>query len=117
MAGRGAHEKMIGELKGEFGLDVVPTNHYGANSAWQQLSILAHNLIRGFQLHSTLATPNPRSAKCTALYRLMSMRTLRFLVIARAARVARIAGRKVLRFAQNPSTQTLYDQVAYGLTE
>jgi len=117
MAGRGAHEKMIGELKGEFGLDVVPTNHYGANSAWQQLSILAHNLIRGFQLHSTLATPNPRSAKCTALYRLMSLRTLRFLVIARAARVARIAGRKVLRFAQNPSTQTLYDQVAYGLTE
>ena len=117
MAGRGAHEKMIGELKGEFGLDVVPTNHYGANSAWQQLSILAHNLIRGFQLHSTLATPNPRSAKCTALYRLMSMRTLRFLVIARAARVARIAGRKVLRFAHNSSTQILYDQVAYGLTE
>ena len=47
----------------------------------------------------------------------MSMRTLRFLVIARAARIARIAGRKVLRFAQNPSTQILYDQVAYGLTE
>jgi hypothetical protein len=25
------------ELKGEFALDVVPTNHYGANSAWLQL--------------------------------------------------------------------------------
>jgi hypothetical protein len=37
-AGRGAQEKTCAELKGEFALDVVPTNHYGANSAWQQLS-------------------------------------------------------------------------------
>jgi hypothetical protein len=42
---------------------VVPTNHYGANSAWLQLSILAHNLMRSFQLHSTLATRKPRSLK------------------------------------------------------
>ena len=33
MAGRGAQEKTFGELEGEFALDVVPTNHYGANSA------------------------------------------------------------------------------------
>ena len=32
-AGRGAQEKTFAELKGEFALDVVPTNHYGANSA------------------------------------------------------------------------------------
>src|ERR1039458_5854747 len=38
-AGRGAQEKTFAELKGEFALDVVPTNHYGANSAWLQLSI------------------------------------------------------------------------------
>ena len=54
MAGRGAQEKTLAELKGEFALDVVPTNHYAANSAWQQLSILAHNLVRSFQL-TTLA--------------------------------------------------------------
>jgi hypothetical protein len=30
---RGAQEKTFAELKGEFALDVVPTNHYGANSA------------------------------------------------------------------------------------
>ena len=47
--GRGAQEKTFAELKGEFALDVVPTKHYAANSAWQQLSILAHNLIRSFQ--------------------------------------------------------------------
>jgi hypothetical protein len=47
-------------LKGEFALDIVPTNHYGANSAWQQLSVLAHNLIRSFQL-DTGAEPKRRS--------------------------------------------------------
>jgi hypothetical protein len=50
IGGRGAQEKMLAELKGVFALDVVLTNHYGANSAWQQLSILAHNIARSFQL-------------------------------------------------------------------
>ena len=36
-AGAGAQEKTFAELKGEFALDVVPTKHYAANSAWQQL--------------------------------------------------------------------------------
>ena len=55
IAGRGAQEKTFAELKGEFALDAVPTNHYAANSAWQQLSIMAHNLTVGFQLSSNLA--------------------------------------------------------------
>jgi hypothetical protein len=33
VAGRGAQEKTFGELKGEFAFEVVPANHYGANSA------------------------------------------------------------------------------------
>ena len=111
-AGRGAQEKTFAELKGEFALDVVPTNHYGANSAWQQLAILAHNLLRSFQLHSTLATPKPRSRKRTYAYRIASIKTLRFLVINRAARVARISGRKALRFSRNSATQMLYNQIA-----
>jgi len=111
-AGRGAQEKTFAELKGEFALDVVPTNHYGANSAWQQLSILAHNLLRSFQLHSALATPKPRSRKRTYAYRIASMKTLRFLFINRAARLARISGRKVLRFSRNSATHMLYSQVA-----
>jgi hypothetical protein len=90
---------------------VVPTNHYGANSAWLQLSILAHNLMRSFQLHSTLATPKPPSRKRTYSYRIASMKTLRFFLINRAARLARISGRKVLRFSSNPATETLYDRV------
>jgi hypothetical protein len=48
--GRGAQEKTFAELKGEFALGVVTTKHYAANSEWQQFSILAHNLIRSYQL-------------------------------------------------------------------
>jgi Transposase DDE domain group 1 len=111
MVGRGAQEKTFAELKREFALDAVPTNHYSANSAWQQLSILAHNLTIGFQLHSNLAAPKPRTAKRTYSYWLSSIKTLRFTIIKRAARVARIHGRRVLRFSHNPATQVLYDQV------
>jgi len=52
-------KRPIAELKGELALDVVPTQHCGANTAWEQLSVLAHNLIRNFQL-DTIATPEPR---------------------------------------------------------
>ena len=114
ICGRGAQEKTIAELKGEFALDVVPTNHYGANSAWQQLSILAHNVARNFQL-DTLATPKPRSRKRTYAYLLRSMRTLRFLLIARAGRVTRIGGRNVLRLSHNPATEQLFAKVSHAL--
>jgi DDE family transposase len=114
VCGRGAQEKTIAELKGEFALDVVPTNHYGANSAWQQLSVLAHNLIRSFQL-DTGAEPKPRSRKRTYAFLFRSMRTLRFLVIARAGRVVRIGGRTRLRLAENPSVQQLYARLEHAL--
>jgi hypothetical protein len=110
ICGRGAQEKTIAELKGEFALDVVPTRHYGANCAWQQLSVLAHNLIRSFQL-DTLAMPKPRSRKRTYAYLIRSMRTLRFLLVTRAGRLTRIGGRHVLRLAHNPATETLYASI------
>ena len=65
----------------------------GANSAWQQLSILGHNLLRSFQLH-TLARPKPRTRKRTCAYVLQSMRTLRFLLINRAGRLSRVNNRR-----------------------
>jgi len=105
--GRGAQEKTIAELQGEFALDVVPTRHYGATSAWQQLSVLGHNLIRSFQL-DTLAVPKPRSRKRTYAYLIRSMRTLRFLLITRAGRLTRIGGRHVLRLSHNPAPEALY---------
>src|SRR2546426_7735737 len=110
ICGRGAQEKTIAELKGEFALDVIPTRHYGANSAWQQLSILAHNLIRSFQL-DTLATPKPRSRKRTYAYLIRSMRTLRFLLVTRAGRLTRMGGRHVPRMSHNPATEALYASI------
>jgi Transposase DDE domain group 1 len=114
ICGRGAQEKTIAELKGEFALDVVPTRHYGANSAWQQLSVLAHNLIRSFQL-DTLAVPKPRSRKRTYTYLIRSMRTLRFLLITRAGRLTRVGGRHVLRLSHNPATEALYASLDHRL--
>ena len=64
-------------------------------------------MARSFQL-DTIATPRRRSRKRTYVYVVRSMRTLRFLLIARAGRVTRIGGRQVLRLAENPATETLY---------
>ena len=114
ICGRGAQEKTLAELKGEFALDVVLTRHYGANSAWQQLSVFAHNLIRSFQL-DTLATPKPRSRKRTYTYLIRSMRTLRFLLVVRAGRLTRLGGRHVLRLSHNPATEALYGSISHRL--
>ena len=113
-AGRGAQEKTLAELRGEFALDVVPTNHYGANSAWQQISILAHNLCRGFQL-DTIAPLKPRSNKRTFSYLIRSVRTLRFLIIAKAGRLTRSRGRQTLKIPQNADTQRLYEDLELAL--
>ena len=43
------------------------------------------------------------------------MRTLRFLVIARAGRLTRIAGRNVLRLTKNPATERLYERIDHAL--
>jgi hypothetical protein len=82
--------------------------------AWQHLSVLAHNLLRSFQLQ-TIATAKSRSRKRTYAFTFRSMRTLRFLLIARAGRLARIDGRQVLRLTQNPATEALYDRVTHAL--
>jgi len=100
MCGRGQHEKIIGELKNGFGFDSIPTNEYGANSAWQQLSALAYNLLTSFQL-DVVATPKPLSQKRTARFVLKSVRTLRFELINRAGQVLRPRGRARLRLAPN----------------
>lgn len=115
MSGRGAQERTFSELKNDLAFDVIPTNHYAANSGWQQLCVLAHNLMRSLQLDTGIARGKPRSLKRTAVYRIFTMKTLRFLLIARAGRLARIGGRQVLRLGANKATQALYDRTAHAL--
>ena len=104
MAGRGGHEKTFGELKQHLAFDAIPTNDWVANSLWQQLVVLTHNLVRAFQLR-TGAAPRLRTVKRTCNFVFPSLQTLRFELIDQPARLVRPAGRPELRFAVALSTR------------
>jgi hypothetical protein len=104
MAGRGGHEKTLGELKQQLAFDAIPTNDWVANSLWQQISVLTHNLVRSFQLWMG-APRRTATRKRTCRYRFVSLQTLRFELIHQPARLARPAGRLQLRFAVSPQTR------------
>ena len=114
MCGRGAHEKAIGELKSGLAFDTVPTQHYGANSAWQQLVTLAHNLITNFQI-DTGARRRGRSRKATALYVLKSIHSLRFELFHRAGEIVRPHGVTVLRLSSNNPFKRGFSRIAAAL--
>ena len=61
ICGRGAQEKTIAELKGEFALDVVPTRHYGANTAWHN-SASSPITSSGASSSTPWRRPNPARA-------------------------------------------------------
>ena len=104
MAGRGAHEKTLAELKSQVAFEAIPTNDRYANTAWQLLSALTLNLVRGFQI-DTGAARRPRTLKRTFAYVLQSLATLRFELIHQPVRLARPSGRPQLRFAASPRAQ------------
>jgi hypothetical protein len=114
MGGRGAHEKVLAELKHGYAFDTVPGRSYAANSTWQILAVLAHNLMTSFQL-ATDAQPRRRSLKRTALYVLKSIHTLRYELIARAGLLRRPAGRATLTLAHNLPTRSLFERIAHRL--
>lgn len=91
MCGRGSHEKAYGELKSGFAFDAVPSQHYGANSAWQILSILAHNLMKSFQA-ATTAPSRSRTRKRRTLNRYDSIHTQRYQWLNRAGLITRPRG-------------------------
>lgn len=109
MCGRGAQEKAIAELKSGFAFDTIPTFRYGANSAWQQISVLAHNLVRNFQIDSG-ATIRGRTRKRTPRPVISSIQTLRFELLHRAGQLVRPRGRATLRLTDNPGTKTYFEK-------
>jgi hypothetical protein len=111
MAGRGAHEKTLGELKQNFAFGSVVTNDWDANSTWQLLSALTHNLARDFQLKAGLATPRKNTRKRTYRYAFLSMRTLRFLLIHIPGRIVRPQGMSQLRIAAAPPAKRRIQRV------
>ena len=114
MAGRGNHEKTIGQLKSGLAFHTVPTNAYAANSAWQQLVTLAHNLLTNFQL-DTGAQERTRSRKHTVLHLLQTVQTLRFEVFHHAAMLVRPGGIVQLRLADNAATRQRFRRIERGL--
>jgi len=116
MAGRGAQEKTYAELKSGFAFDSVPTHLYGANSAWQWLSVIAHNLLRDMQLAAATETPR-RTRKRTALFRLPSILTARFEWLAVAGRLVTLATGETLRLPASPQIEKRYHSLVEGLQE
>ncbi|MCP5060006.1 MAG: hypothetical protein GY937_25165, partial [bacterium] len=105
MAGRGAHEKTLAELKSQVAFAAIPTNDRYANAAWQLLSALTLNLIRSFQI-TTGAAKRPRTRKRTFAYVFQSLSTLRFELIHQPVRIARPSGRPQLRFAVSTTARS-----------
>ena len=114
MAGRGNHEKTIAQLKGGLAFHTVPTMVYAANSAWQQLVVLTHNLLTNFQIE-TGAERRRRSRKHTALPLLQTIQTLRFVFFHRAATLVHPDGRATLRLADNAATRRTYARIENAL--
>ena len=107
MAGRGAHEKVLSELKGAYAFDAIPTHDYAANSTWQILSVMAHNLMVSFQIEAGATRRRP-TAKRSPLFELRRMATMRFEWICRAGLVQRPRGRATLRMARSlPARRTV----------
>ena len=114
MAGRGNQEKTIGQLKTGLAFHTVPTNAYAANSAWQQLVALAHNLLTNFHIH-TGAQERTRSRKHTVLHLLQTVQTLRFEVFHRAAILVRPNGMTRLRLTDNAATRQRFTGIERAL--
>lgn len=110
MNGRGSHEKAYAELKNGMAFDTVPTSHYGANSAWQVLSVLAFNLMKGFQV-STTASSRGRSRKRRALYAFETIQTLRYKWINRAGLLVRPDGYQTLDVGRNPEVVKRFKEI------
>jgi len=114
MVGRGAQEKTLAELKTGLAFDVIPSRHYAANSAWQQIVVLAHNLLRAFQVE-TGAIRRKNNPKKTTSYIFPSIQTVRFLLLNLAGRIVRTGKGPVLRLANNDRRVALYQEFARHL--
>lgn len=114
MAGRGGHEKTLGELKQHLAFGTIPTEDWDANSAWQILSALTHNLVRDFQATVGVEV-RKNTRKRTTRVRFASLRTLRFELIQLPGRIARPLGRPMLRVAASPRSQDRLREVDQAL--
>ena len=115
--GRCGMEREIAELKNEYGFANIPTKHFLANSTYQALAILAHSLVKNFQLATNQAPAKKRSSSRTTSYTFESLKSLRFKVIARAGRIVNVAGKSVLKMASEPKVEVDYRNIERALDQ
>ena len=116
MNGHGVHEKTLAELKSGFAYDQIPTRDLRANTAWQKVNPLAHNINVGFQVDA-LRRPKTKTQKRTASYLISSIRTVRFEWLNRAARLISPGGDQVLRLSTNPAVQNAFTRAQQVLDQ
>lgn len=114
MNARGTHEKVYGELKGGFAFDCIPTHCYQANSAWQVLSILAFNLMRGLQAQTT-ATTRSSNRKRRTRHCFELIHTLRYRWINRAGLLVQPNGKATLDVGDNPMVRDRFQAIEQAL--
>ena len=110
MCGRGSHEKAYAELKSGFAFATIPTHRYEANSAWQVLSVLAFNLLRGMQVRTATET-RARTRKRRTLVQLKSVHSERFEWLNRAGLLVRPDGRATLEVGRTPSVRKRFGEL------
>jgi len=110
MAGRGMHEKAIAELKSGLAFNTIPAMNYAANSTWQILVVLAHNLLTSFQI-ATRASRRRPTRKVTTIFDLKSIRTLRYELFNKAGLLQNPGGRAVLTLSKNIPTRRLFESI------
>ncbi len=111
MCGRSVHEKVYGELKSGYAFDCVPTQRFEANSAWQVLSIIAFNLMRGFQAKTTAHQCRPRNRKRRALRRFELIHTLRYRFLNRAGLIVHPSGKPTLDVGDNVMVRERFSSI------
>ena len=107
MCGRGGHEQAYRELKHGFAFGSVPSLQYAANSAWQMLSVLAFNLMRGFQIATGLDRRRPLMRR-RSVFAFQSIQTLRYEFLHRAGVLLRPDGRATLEIGNNPAVRARF---------
>jgi hypothetical protein len=113
--GRCTIEHAISELKGEFAFDSIPTQSYQGNSAYQQISVMAYNLVKNFQIDATLTKERKPGSSHTNVMQFDSLKTIRFEWINVAGRIVNTDGRKTLKLNNCEPRQALYNKMSRAL--
>lgn len=112
--GHGVQEKTTAELKSGLGYADIPTPDFFANTAWQKLNVLTHNLQTSFQIE-TLGQEKKASPKRTAAFLIRSVRTLRFELLTIAGRLVNLSGVDRLRLARNNHLEARFAHIEEAL--